>query len=197
MSTLTPRQRRRLELLVDEVALPSVWFNPSTKAPFTHCSMSGTKIEDHTDHLIELMVENGKVRYAFALDMNTVQQMQSQLSIGSRQTVRDWFDTHTEMGQRINALATREERHPDSWIEHCICTGIPRELLDSYHLVAHARGSNLVTGAMPYAISGSAITELQEALSEDTREYNARFLEQQLGAPPEEATLAASTTLLV
>lgn len=197
MSFITARQRRRLELLVNDIPLPKIWFNPQTSAPFQQCSQCGNPINADTEHLIEKVIENRHEVHAYALCMPCVQQFQSQLSIGSRQTVRNWFEAHTRMGARINALATREKRDPEAWIDACISSGVPSAELDAYHLLAHARGTRLITGAMPYLISGACMTALQEILSEDTREANRRFLEQHLGSPPQRAKVAAKAALLV
>jgi hypothetical protein len=197
MPYLTPRQRRRLELLVAEVPLPSLWFESRTDAPFTACSHCGQPFTPAVDHLIEKMVVRGDVVYEFALCTTCTGGLQHQLSVDSRQTVRDWFDEHVPMGQRINALATREDRRPESWTERCLVTGLAAEDLDAYTLVGHARGGMLQLGALPYLISAHCLEDLQEQLSKETRESRDRFLERYLGLPPQWKDALAELAVLV
>ena len=84
-------------------------------------------------------------------------------------------------------MAIEEQDAPsaDEWLSNCLVKQTPITDSSEYQIFAHCRGDQLLFTHLPYAISGEAMMELSNLISEKTREELDGFIDQHFGGPPE------------
>lgn len=74
---------------------------------------------------------------------------------------------------------------PERWLDTCVLNGTPRTELDRFQIAGQFIGDRMVLSVFPYLISGAAVEELGEKLSERTKGFMRDFVGDQFGMPPE------------
>ena len=77
-----------------------------------------------------------------------------------------------------------EGKMPDP-LDECLLSGKHLQDMETYQVYAHCTGTQLSMNRGYYMLSDAVIEEIQELLSDKTRDELERFSDENLGVPPE------------
>lgn len=172
--------------------LPELFYDSETGEPFTHClNCEQELLNDGPPYLIEKAVRSfdeydvQEVVFEYAMCMSCYEEISKSFSETSRQRIEAYFAEHLDFQGRTQRIMEADEAEVEAWTAHCAVTDTPREALSEYQLVAHAHGEQLVLSHLPCLISGEAMDEVAELLSQQTRDSMGGFMDEFFGLPPE------------
>ena len=174
-----------IEFIPNYIPLPVVFHSFTEEGPFTKCTLcEEALLEDGNPYLIHKAFHRGEVIFEYAMCLPCRAKMQGELSTESLEHINqhmDQFHIEDRNGQLLEEYGT--EVAP--WISHCLISGKPIEGEDEYHYYAFCDGPDLVFNGLPMALAGGVDEELNELLSQKTRERLDGFVDEQFGLPPE------------
>ena len=173
------------ELVPNCVEVPPVFHSFLEEGPFTKCTVCDADLsEDGTPYLIHKAFHREEVIFEYALCLPCRARMMEELSAESLERINAYMEQY-DMEARNEALLT--DRGPDvaAWLSHCFITGKPVEESDEHHFYAFCDGPDLIFNGLPMAIVGDVSEELNELLSQKTRDRLDGFVDEQFGLPPE------------
>ena len=137
-----------------------------------------------------------EVIFEYAMCLSCAESMRNELSSESKERIERYFQEHLDFSKRQSLLQPRRAAFPN-WIRECLVSGNPIKKSTEYSLYAHAYGKKLVYDMFPYAISGAAMEEVNELLSEKTREVLDDFIGSHFSGPPEVAEILKKRPVLI
>lgn len=137
-----------------------------------------------------------EVIFEYAMCLQCAMAMHNELSKESRKRIEAYFAEH------VNAKAREQFAHPKrapfkKWVANCLVKGTPLKKSQEYVLYGHAHGKNFVYDFFPYALSGEAMEDISNLLSEKTREVLDDFIGKHFSGPPEIAEILKRRPVLV
>ncbi|MBL68709.1 MAG: hypothetical protein CMO74_09735 [Verrucomicrobiales bacterium] len=173
------------EIPANYVEVPPVFHSFLEEGPFSKCTVCGTELrEDGTPYLIHKAFHREEVIFEYALCLPCRERMMEELSEESIQRINAYMDQFDMEARNEKML---EERGTDvsAWLSHCFITGRPVDGADERHIYAFCDGPDLVFSGLPMAIIGDVSEEMNELLSQKTRDRLDGFVDEQFGLPPE------------
>lgn len=171
--------------------MPAVFKSHSSGQYFERCiSCNIYLLEAGRQYFIEKAIRKytgfqaTDVIFEYAMCMECADKMRQELSTESLQKIQNYFAGKVDLFERYSQLSAKE-KEPESLLSHCIITGKPVEALEEYQVYAHCEGKSLLLSGMPYMISGEAMDEIADLLSEKTLGEIDRFIDENFGLPPE------------
>lgn len=137
-----------------------------------------------------------EVLFEYAMCLGCAEAMRNELSTESKQRIESYFRERVNINKRQNLLQPKRAVFAN-WIKDCLVKGEPIKNSEEYSLYGHAYGKKLVYGLFPYAISGKAMEEVNELLSEKSREVLDDFIGKHFSGPPEVAEILKKRPVLV
>ena len=154
------------------------------------------------DYLIEKSfrvipeVKKVEVIFEYAMCMNCVESMRQELSEESKQRIENYF--HQNVNFKLREGLTQPKRAPfQQWIKNCLVKGTSIKNSKEYSIYGHGYGSKFVYDVFPYAISNEAMEEMNELLSQKTRDILDDFIGEHFSGPPEIAEILKKRPVLV
>ena len=174
-----------LEFMPNFIPLPAEFHSFTEEGPFTKCTLCEEPLlEDGTPHLIHKAFHRSEVIFEYAMCLPCRAKMQEELSTESLERINQYMDQfHIE--DRNEQLLEEYGTEVAPWISHCLISGKPIEGEDEYHYYAFCDGQDLVFNGLPMALAGGVDEELNELLSQKTRDRLDGFVDEQFGLPPE------------
>ena len=167
------------------VEVPPVFHSFLEEGPFTKCTVCEAPLdEDGTQYLIHKAFHREEVIFEYALCLPCRARMQEELSAESLERINAYMDQYDMEARSEEMLA---DRGPDvsAWLSNCLITGRPVDEADEHHIYAFCDGPDLIFSGLPLAIIGDVNEELNELLSQKTRDRLDGFVDEQFGLPPE------------
>jgi hypothetical protein len=167
------------------VEVPPVFHSFLEEGPFTKCTVCEAPLdEDGTQYLIHKAFHREEVIFEYALCLPCRARMQGELSAESIERINAYMDQYDMEARSEEMLA---DRGPDvsAWLSNCLITGRPVDEADEHHIYAFCDGPDLIFSGLPLAIIGDVNEELNELLSQKTRDRLDGFVDEQFGLPPE------------
>ena len=167
------------------VEVPAVFHSFLEEGPFTKCTVCGADLrEDGTPYLIHKAFHREEVIFEYALCLPCRARMMEELSKESIERINGYMEQY-DMEARAEELLA--DRGPDvsSWLSHCLITGRPVDEADEHHIYAFCDGPDLIFNGLPMALVGDVNEEMNELLSQKTRDRLDGFVDEQFGLPPE------------
>ena len=155
------------------------------EGPFAKCTLCDeTLLEDGTQYLIHKAFHREEVIFEYALCLPCRARMMEELSKESIERINGYMEQY-DMEARAGELLA--DRGPDvsSWLSHCLITGRPVDEADEHHIYAFCDGPDLIFNGLPMALVGDVNEEMNELLSQKTRDRLDGFVDEQFGLPPE------------
>ena len=167
------------------ISLPEVFHSFTEEGPFPKCTLcTEPLLEDGTLYLIHKAFHRSEVIFEYAMCLPCRAKMQEELSTDSLEHINRYMNQfHIE--DRNEQLLEEYGTKVAPWISHCLISGKPIEGEDEYHYYAFCDGPDLVFNGLPMALAGGVDEELNELLSQKTRERLDGFVDEQFGLPPE------------
>jgi hypothetical protein len=155
------------------------------EGPFAKCTLCDeTLLEDGTQYLIHKAFHREEVIFEYAMCLPCRAKMQGELSVESIEAINAYMKQY-EIEDRTGPMMEAHGTDVSKWLSHCLVTGAPIAEAEEYHYYAFCDGPDLVFNGLPIALAGNADEELNELLSQKTRDRLDGFVDEQFGLPPE------------
>lgn len=171
--------------------IPEIFHNYSTGTQFDRCIDCDRQLLDgETEYFIEKALKSYSgfsakdVIFEYAICLPCAERLRKQMSKESMQSIQRYFSENINVMQRMQQMHANPE-NPEAWMKQCMVKGVSIQDLEEYQLYAHCKGNELVTSQMPYMISGLALDEISNLLSNETLDELDNFMDQHFGPPPE------------
>ena len=174
-----------LEFIPNYISVPEIFHSFTEDGPFSKCTLcNGPLLEDGTPYLIHKAFHRSEVIFEYAMCLPCRAKMQEELSTESLERINQYMDQF-HMEDRNEQLLEGYGTEVAPWVSHCFISGKPIKGEDEYHYYAFCDGPDLVFNGLPMALAGGVDEELNELLSQQTRERLDGFVDEQFGLPPE------------
>ena len=137
-----------------------------------------------------------EIIFEYAMCLTCAEAMRNELSDESKLRIENYFRNRVDFSKR-QALLNPDRASFPNWIRECLVNGEQIKKSNEYSLYAHAFGKKLVYDLFPYAVSGKAMEEVNELISEKTRDILDDFIGQHFSGPPEVAEILKKRPVLV
>ncbi len=176
----------QLQLTHEFVPLPAALYATDNRKPFQECVVCQRYLLfAGTQYLIEKALRGSEVVFEYAICTRCFSEVAAGFSEDSRRKVDEYYAERVDLVGRRRFLMHRYPLDLDEWLSQCLVTGLPRQTYSEYNIVAECDGKNLLFAYSPFLLSGDALEEIYDLLSEQTREELGGFMERYLGLPPE------------
>ena len=177
---------------IKTIKIPQIFHSDGTGKPFDHCIDCGCNLLDgKVTYLIEKAVKqfpkyNTKdTIFEYAICINCSLKLYASFSKESRIAMDNYFGEHSdEFKEHIEKLDI-DTFDVNDFISTCVMKGTSIKELNEYQIICQCRGDNLVLSYPPYMVSGAAIDEVANLLSNKTIDTLGGFMDDNLGLPPE------------
>ncbi len=174
------------------ILVPKIFHNSDTKAPMSHCIDCDHDLTlGDRFYMVEKVfkrypeMESVQVLFEYAICSVCYEKMKEGMSVESMFTLSNYMMNNTDlqgMQQRIDDFPN----NPEKWMTHCMVKGTDVKELDEFQIGACCKGNELVTNFMPpFLIGGTAMEEITELLSKETKDEMDGFMDDHFGIPPE------------
>ena len=167
--------------------IPKDFHSDLDKKPFCECTFCGKDLlQGEVSYMIEKSFKvnpNNKSRntafeYAICMDCNK-RKMQA-MSAESVQNIQQYMIDNFVLEE----LEGHAQDNKDPFAK-CLVTGTPTEELVEYNIVGQFIGDKMISGQFPILISPSIGEEIQELLSQQTKDEFDDFMDTITNVPPE------------
>ncbi len=159
--------------------IDKVFYPFDSKEPFKSCTMCQTQFEEDTDFLIEKAVKGNDVIFELAMCLPCAENMRKQLSEDSLKNIEKYMSSVDFEGRAQHFVETQSDKIQD-YISTCLVSGKEIDPNEEHQIYALCTGSQMIYSAMPYAMRGAVMEEIQELLSPETRQELDDFMDQYL-----------------
>ncbi len=167
--------------------IPEDFHSDLDKKSFCDCTFCGKDLlQGEVSYMIEKSFKvnpnnekrNTVFEYAICMDCN-MRKMEA-MSEESVQNIQDYMKENFVLEE----WEDQSQKRKDPFAE-CLVTGTPVEELDEYNIVGQFIGDKMVSGQFPILISPSIGEDIQELLSQQTKDEFDDFMDTITNVPPE------------
>lgn len=161
--------------------LPKEFLNEEGK-PFEACLMCGETLNEESLYSVTKVFRNYpaldscQLLFEHAICLVCAEKAKASLSKESLQAVQEYQLTH---------LSERENRTPNNPLAHCLFSEKALDEEDEFAYYGFFKGFQLMEGAFPFAVGQTAMDEMQELLSPETKDFLDDFIDTYFSGPPE------------
>lgn len=166
--------------------IPEEFYSFNTGEPFDKCSdCERNLLEPGVIYVIEKAIRQYEgytakdVIFECAICLNCAERVKNELSKESLSNMMKFYEEMMMGGQQFEDGETMSK---------CAATGTPRKKLTNYQINALCDGSKLSPFQPPYLISGEILEEMNDILSDSTRDFLDDYQQKFIGPSPEWAT---------
>ena len=186
------------------IKIPKEFYSEATGEPFKKCMVCECDLgETGTPYLIEKAIRRYEklnatdTIFEYALCFTCQEEVREFWSEESRQKMDAYLAEKTNLTERREKLLQADKLELNPWISHCIFKGTPAEASSEYQIMCQCDGEYMIFAYMPFMISGEAIDEIVQLLSEKTKDELGGFMDKYLGLPPELKSKLTDPSLLI
>lgn len=126
-----------------------------------------------------------EVLFEYAICHTCYDEMKERLSTESMANLSNYMMTQTDfdgMHKRIN----ENPDDPEKWLTNCMIKGTAVEDMQEYQIGGFFKGGKMVTNYLPpFMVGEIAMEEMNELLSDETKDQMDGFMDDNFGIPPE------------
>jgi hypothetical protein len=171
--------------------IPELFYSEATSQKFNFCiDCEKYLLNPDTLYVIEKAIRNFKkfntndTIYEYAMCMECQNKLWDSFSKSSNEKIDEYF-SNIDYAARIKKFKTVNNENIKSMISNCIIKETTLEKVNEYQLVALCKGEKLIVHYAPFMISGEAMGEVAELLSNKTLDIIGGLIDNFLGLPPE------------
>jgi hypothetical protein len=167
--------------------IPEEFHSDLDKKPFCDCTFCGKdlllgEISYMIEKSFKVNLNNNKkntvFEYAICMDCN--KRKMEAMSFESVQNIQQYMEDYFVAEE----WEEHAQQNKDPFAK-CLVTGTPREDLEEYNIVGQFIGDKMISGQFPILISPSIGEEIQELLSQQTKDEFDDFMDAITSVPPE------------
>ena len=155
--------------------IPKLFFDDLTGAPMQRCISCELKLlEAQTPYFIEKAIKPqlGYKTYAtvfeYAMCLPCMNQHKGKISQSSLANINQYFFDNIDITSRQYLIANELYDDLGLWMDHCLITEKHITAIGECQVYAQCLGDQMVMGDYPYMISGEALDEVVNLLSDET-----------------------------
>lgn len=182
--------------------IPKDFYVPNEEGTLSNCKICDRNLLDGEttfalEKAIKVFPEIQASETIFEISICHKCAMSSRKSL-SKQSLNDIENFMTSDQVRKNMMLCMEEAHENNGdtLRYCIITGMKKESLSEFQIIAQCKGQFLLPGTEAFLISSAGIEIIQDLLSPETKEELDRFKNEYFGVPPEFENLLNPTELV-
>ena len=159
--------------------IDKVFYPFDSEEPFGLCTMCQTQFGEDTEFLVEKAVKGSDVIFEIAMCLPCAEEMRNQLSTDSMQRIEAYM-SKVNFEKRAEQFIENPSENINDFIGKCVVSNQVIDKNEEYQIYAYCQGKEMVYSALPYAISGEVMEEIQELLSPETKQEMDDFMDQYL-----------------
>lgn len=173
--------------------IPKEFLSYETGEAFRNCKICDRDLtQPETHYIIEKAIRKytgykaWDVVFEYAICINCAESFRSELSKESVESIEKYFMTKVDINKHTERFNEADEV-PDisKYTDQCLIKGLNRNEVEEYQIYGECRGNKFLYGNMPYMISGEAMDEIAQLLSDKTLDELDGFAGKYLGPSPE------------
>lgn len=168
-----------------ETIPPQFWQTFQDK-PFSTCTLCFQQINlPYQRYIVQKYYLEGGLSQESAMCFECRQKLREQYSQESQKAARKIYDKGmmNKRVRRVAGLSSTEDR-ANLLTHDCLLCSTPKSEVKEYLEYAYCEGDEIVYYVHPFMICSKCAIEINDALSDETREVRRRFLEEHFGLPP-------------
>lgn len=166
------------------IPVPELFWSFETEAPLRKCLVcEKDMIESGEHYLIEKAFSKNEVVFEYGLCLGCHSGMIQELSENSLKLIKNYYEEHVQLEQRRERISADFDGSVLPWVSRCVFTGKPVIETQDYQVLGMCQGEELVLSDLPHAISGEAVEQIINLLSDKTKGFLNDFTGKYFGAP--------------
>jgi hypothetical protein len=160
------------------IDIPELFYSSQEKRPIKCCAICGKiLISANEPYIIEkafkrnALTKKDELIFEYAMCYTCQQNASKELSEESLKNIKMYFDLYVDFNKRQEKLGKPDNFKFADCIKNCIITNKPLGHYSEYQIGAYFYRDRLLLENLPFAIGQQAIEELQELLSNKTRDF--------------------------
>ena len=174
------------------IDIPSIFFSEATGKMFEKCLVCEKELlQSQSDYVIEkaikryLSLNTTDTVFEYALCLECYAKQYKRISDESRRNLENYFANNGDMMEQRYNFVLQNDFNVDTWIDRCIIKGKRNAECEEFQIMCECRGGKMLFTYSPMMISGEAVAEISERLSQKTKDDIGRFKDTYLNIPPE------------
>lgn len=172
--------------------IPSIFYSDRDSKPFSHCiSCEKYLLENGTLYVIEKAIKKYEkfkttdTIFEYAMCLNCYYKVWESFSDISKTKMQDYFERNAKLDTKKETLLKRGALKMDDLLSRCIIKGTPIDEASEYQICCQCDGKNILFGHSLFMISGEAVDEIANLLSNKTLGEIDGFMGEFFSWPPE------------
>jgi len=173
-------------------AIAPIFHSDATGKPLKNCVMCDALIHPKGGpYMIEkafrynMKFDIRDTIFEYAICMACYDKISTSLSPESGQTMIDYFNSHVDLLQRSIDLLNKKTPALNDWIGACVIKGTEMKDCAEFQVCCQCDGDKMLFNHLPIMLSEEALQEMNDLLSESTKEELDDFRDKFIGVPPE------------
>lgn len=183
--------------------IPKDFYQKEDDSLVEACKVCGQYLlDEETPYLLEKAIKKfssikaEEVIFEMAICLNCAQQAQSAISKQSKIDVEAFLSSPRIKDNILQAME-KGFFEEDVMLNYCMVTGMSKDDIEEFQIMAHCTGRHLTEGSQAFMISSEGLEEIQSILSKETKDELERFREENFGVPPEFEHIFNGTDLVM
>lgn len=174
------------------IPIPGEFYSDATGAPFERClRCEKPLLVPGTEYFIEKAIRRYEkfdaddtiFEYAMCVDCHIA--LQDTFSEESRKRLDAYFQQHAHMLEHHEKALRAGGTQIDAFISNCLIKKTSREASTEYQIYAHCDGDRMLLTVFPFMLSGEAIDEMVDLLSDKTIGEIGGLMDEFFDLPPD------------
>lgn len=185
--------------IIQKAEIPKVFWSDLTNQPFDKCiSCECNLLDDNVEYMIEKAFQSTNISgvnstiFEYAMCFDCANQLRSQLSASSLKNIDRFYANRADFESRRNKLLSND-LNVDIWLNDCIINQRPYQVGEEFQIYGQCVGKDFIYADMPFMISGQALEEIIDLISNETMDELDNFKDKLTSGPPEFMELLNST----
>lgn len=181
-----------LDNIREYIEIPPVFRSDMTGQMFERCLVCERYLlEDGVPYLIEKAYKyrqqfrTREIIFEYAMCLDCQEELRNSFSRESRIRIDQYFAEHVDLARRRRELLESAAMDVDQWLSQCVIKKTPLAEMDEYQMLCQCDGRYMLFAYLPYTLSGAAMDEIMQLLSNKTLDRLDGFIDEYFGLPPE------------
>ena len=153
--------------------IPEAFHSSETGAPIQHCKVCNKYLLDGAEYIIEKALvhypgmNTTDLVWEFAICTDCTVTVMSEYSEESNRKMQEYFSRNMNLSH-LRELTRAENFEAHDWLNKCIITGKEMSECSQYQITGQCMGNLMLFENGPFMISGEAMDEIVQLLSNET-----------------------------